>query len=72
MTVMLEKAFSEASRLPEIEQNVLARWMLDEIDSDKAWNKLFAESEDTLAKLAAEALKEENKEITSELHADKR
>jgi hypothetical protein len=32
---MLEKAFSEASMLPEIEQNVLARWVLDEIDSDK-------------------------------------
>ena len=35
MTILLEKAFSEASRLPEIEQNVLARWVLDEIDSDK-------------------------------------
>ncbi|MDL1978121.1 MAG: hypothetical protein LWX52_08515 [Deltaproteobacteria bacterium] len=61
MTIMLEKAFSEASMLPEIEQNVLALWVLDEIDSDKTWDKLFAESEDTLAKLASEALEEEDK-----------
>ena len=59
MTTILEKAFSEASKLPEIEQNALARWVLDEIESDKKWDNLFAESEDTLAKLAAEALREE-------------
>ena len=35
MTTILEKAFSEASKLPEIEQNALARWVLDEIESDK-------------------------------------
>jgi len=33
MTSMLEKAFSEASKLPELEQNSLARWVLDEIES---------------------------------------
>ena len=35
MTSMLEKAFSEASKLPDIEQNALARWLLEEIESDR-------------------------------------
>ncbi len=44
MTKLLEKAFEEASRLPEIEQNILAKWVLDELHSDKVWTKTFAES----------------------------
>ncbi len=71
MTSMLEKAFSEASRLPELEQNTLARWVLGEIESDRRWDKLFAESEDTLARLALEALKEEKQGKTTKLDADK-
>lgn len=59
MTRLLEKAFKKMSRLPEIEQNALARWILDEIDSEKMWDKKFAESEDALAKLALEALEED-------------
>jgi hypothetical protein len=34
MTQLLEKAFAEASRLPEAEQDVLARRMLAEIASE--------------------------------------
>ncbi len=29
MTKPLEKAFEEASRLPELEQNALARWLME-------------------------------------------
>ena len=54
MTSMLEKAFSEAAKLPDMEQDALARWVLDEIESDSKWDTLFAESEDTLAQLASE------------------
>ncbi len=35
MTKLLEKAFKEASKLPEFEQNALARWLIDEIISEK-------------------------------------
>lgn len=35
MTKLLEKAFEEASKLPEIEQNSLAKWVLEELESDK-------------------------------------
>ena len=56
MTTMLEKAFAEASRLPDFEQNALARWLLEEIESERKWDNLFAESEDELGRLALEAL----------------
>ena len=71
MTSMLEKAFREASKLPDIEQNTLARWVLDEIESEKKWDRKFAESEDTLAKLALEALEEENQGNTTDLDPEK-
>ncbi len=35
MTTLLEKAFEEASKLSELEQNALARWLIDEIISEK-------------------------------------
>jgi len=35
MTKLLEKAFEEASRLPEMDQNALAKWVLDEMQSER-------------------------------------
>lgn len=35
MTSLLEKAFEVASKLPALEQNILARALLDEIESEK-------------------------------------
>ncbi|MBT9160334.1 MAG: hypothetical protein AAGB97_07385 [Dehalococcoidia bacterium] len=58
MTQLLEKAFKKASKLPEMEQNVIAKWLIDELESEKKWERLFAESEDILEKLADEALAE--------------
>jgi len=58
MTKLLEKAFEEASKLSELEQNALARWLIDEIIAEKKWAKAFAESEDLLENLADEALSE--------------
>ena len=71
MTSMLEKAFAEASKLPDIEQNALARWLLEEIESERKWENLFAESEDELGRLALEALAENEEGNTTSLHADK-
>ncbi len=58
MTKLLDKAFEKASKLPELEQNAIARWLIDEIVSEKKWEKSFAESEDILDKLAEKALLE--------------
>jgi hypothetical protein len=71
MTTMLEKAFAEASRLPDIEQNALARWLLEEIESEKKWDKIFAESEDELGRLALEALSEDEEKKTTHLDLGK-
>jgi len=61
MTKLLEKAFEEASRLPEMDQNALAKWVLDEMQSERVWARTFAESEDVLEKLADEAIAEKRK-----------
>jgi hypothetical protein len=66
MTSLLEKAFEVASKLPTLEQNILARTLLDEIKSEKRWDELFAESEDILAQWAAEALQGEDQGRTTE------
>lgn len=56
MTQLLEKAFKEASKLPVVDQNALAKWVLEELEAEKKWELMFAESEDVLDKLADEAL----------------
>ena len=61
MTKLLEKAFKKASQLPEIEQNTLAKWLMDELEADRRWEQMFAESEDILDVLADEALDVFNK-----------
>lgn len=71
MTQLLEHAFQEASRLPDIQQNMIARWLLDELLAEKKWDSIFAESEDFLASLADEALKEHRAGKTRPLDLDK-
>ena len=71
MTSLLAKAFEIASKRPILEQNILARTILDEIESENKWDELFAESEDVLAQLAAEALREEKDGTTTELDPNK-
>ena len=71
MTKLLKRAFEEASRLPEMDQNALAKWVLGELHSERAWSKSFAESEDVLEKLADEALTEKRKGETAPLNLDR-
>lgn len=67
MTKQLEKAFSEANKLPPKEQNRLARWLLEEFASEQRWAKLFAKSGRKLAALEKEALAEHRRGETKEL-----
>ena len=71
MTRLLEKAFEKVSRLPVIDQNALAKWVLDELHSDETWEKTFAESEDILEKLADEAIDEKRRGKTTPLALDR-
>lgn len=72
MTKLLEEAFTEASKLPKIEQNALARWLLKELEADKKWDELFAESESLLDQLADEALEEHRQGKTKPLSFNSR
>jgi len=58
MTKLLERAFKEASKLPETEQNALAKWVIEGLKSEDRWKKVFEGSEDVLDRLADEALAE--------------
>ena len=58
MTKSLEKAFTEAAKLSDREQDALAAFLLEELASEKKWDKQFAASQDELATLAREAIGE--------------
>ena len=68
MTHLLKQAFAKAAKLSEIQQNVFARWVLEELDSEKRWDKAFAKSQDVLAHLAEQALAEHASGKTKPLH----
>ena len=70
MTARLEKAFAEASKFSAREQDALAEWLFAEFQSEKRWTKLFADSQDTLSKLASETLAEHRSGQTQELDSD--
>ena len=58
MTQLLKKALSEVSKLPPAEQDALAAILLEELESEQKWGELFSKSQDSLARLADEALSE--------------
>jgi len=71
MTKVLEKAFDEASKLTESEQDALGEWLLAEIESEREWDRAFVESQDLIAHLAKKALAEHRRGQTDELDPDK-
>jgi len=71
MTKLLKKAFEEASKLPELEQNAFAKRLLDELVAEKKWEKAFAGSENILSSLADEAVEEHKQGRTKPLDIDK-
>jgi len=71
MTKLLEVAFKKASKLPEVEQNAIAKWLLEELEDEKKWEKEFSESEDVLDRLADEAVKAHGKGKTRPMDFDR-
>ena len=59
MTELLEKALAKVARLPDHEQDAFARWLLDELESERRWSRAFETAQDRLAELAREALEDE-------------
>ena len=58
MTKLLKQAIEEVSKLDGIEQDSVARWLLEELASERRWDESFQRSSDQLGKLAGEALRE--------------
>jgi len=56
MTKLLEKVFSQASKLPPPTQDLIAQRMLEEIEAELKWDETFAGTGDELSRLADEAL----------------
>lgn len=58
MSQLMEKAIAKARQLPEADQEALASIMLQEIESERRWDELFArpESAELLSRMADQAL----------------
>lgn len=63
MTTALKKVFAKLDKLPVSEQNAIAALLKEEM----AWQKSFADSQDELQFLAAEAIMEYKKGKTQPL-----
>ena len=70
MSKLLEEAFAKLAELPEEEQDFIASWLLEELDSEKRWERLFSESQAALAGLADQALSEHRRGRAKELDPD--
>jgi len=71
MGSLLDKAISEASKLPESEQEAIGAWLLAEIESERRWDALFESPAGGLDDLAAEALREHERGQTVPLDPDR-
>ena len=56
MRDLLARAFDEAAKLPDDDQDAFARWLLAELASEQRWRESLARSHDALDDLADEAL----------------
>ncbi|MGC1273398.1 MAG: hypothetical protein WBC44_06790 [Planctomycetaceae bacterium] len=71
MTKLLEKAFAEAAKRPEAEQELLASRLLAELAAEDDFDRAIAGSVDQLSQLAAEAVAEHRAGRTEPLDPDR-
>jgi hypothetical protein len=72
MTKALERAFREASKLPEKEQDALAEAIRTEVLGEDDWEQSFSATPDALEKLADEAIAEHRAGKTHPVKSGKR
>ena len=70
MTELLERAIAKVKTLSEPEQDSFAALILEEIEDEACWQKSFANSQEALARLAAEAMAEDRAGKTQPLDVD--
>ncbi len=66
MTALLQEAFEKASSLPEDVQEILARELIEEIESESRWDKTLANSQPLLEQLTLKAMREYKEGRTEE------
>ena len=71
MTKLLEQAMQRVAELPEDEQDAVAALVLAELESERRWDKRFAENRDALAELAAGAAELDEEGSTTPLEFDR-
>jgi hypothetical protein len=70
MSELLERAVEKAKNLPDAEQDAIAAIILEEMEDEAHWEQAFSNSQEALARLAAEAMEEDRKGETKELDPD--
>ena len=70
MSKLLEQAFAKLAELPEADQDSIATWLLEELESEGRWDLLLSDSSSALGPLADEALAEHKGGRTKELDPD--
>jgi hypothetical protein len=68
---LVDQAIKEWKERSPMEQNRIAKWLIEELKSESKWEKSFAESEDLLEELAAEALEEDKRGETTVLDPER-
>jgi hypothetical protein len=68
---LLERVIEETAKLPESEQEAFAAFMLEELESERRWDELFARSQGMLARMAEEARQEYRSGRTEPVDLDK-
>jgi len=67
---LLKKAISEASKIPDSEQEAIGAWLLAEMESEHRWSELFGRSGSVVERLADEAVEEHEHGLTTPLDPD--
>ena len=70
MTELLEQVITEVKKLPDKEQDIIARIILEELQDEARWDESFEKSQDVLTKMAEDAVAEDQAGKTQELDPD--
>jgi hypothetical protein len=64
ITAILQESYERLSLEPEERQRAIAALVMEELDSERRWDAAFARTQDALARMADEALAEDEREIS--------
>ncbi|HEX3577861.1 MAG TPA: hypothetical protein VHY33_04785 [Thermoanaerobaculia bacterium] len=58
MSNLLDRAYAAAKELPESEQQAIGAWLLAEIEDNRRWDELLAQSSEVIERMADQALED--------------